>query len=141
MQGRIDRLREEQRRIGGDHFEPAIRRLEEELAARKERPQGQGRPEKRQPAVGGEGQNKEAPNEKQAEDQHEKFRRLAEKGRKEEKKKDSDEGRGFGSIVIGGIVVAVIVGLLYAFRRQLLRGFREKRSDKLPSAFDVLRHA
>jgi hypothetical protein len=60
-------------------------------------------------------------------------------GLKKEKVKEDDEGGGFASIVIGAVVVAALGAILYTFRRPLLRGFREKRSDKLPSAFDNLR--
>jgi hypothetical protein len=60
-------------------------------------------------------------------------------GLKRGKAKEDDADGGFASIIIGAVVVAAIGAVLYAFRRPLLRGIREKRSDKLPSAFDTIR--
>jgi hypothetical protein len=154
LQAEQRKLREEQRALRGLRPRPGGAGLREErerhLEEHRRRKEGgdPGPPEDRLRGPRRDGADAEVrrperrapPDEKGLEEERQKFRRLADFQKR--KAKNGREGARSGvSLVIGGVVVAGIVALLYAFRRPLLRGFREKKSDALPSAFDTRRAA
>jgi hypothetical protein len=88
-------LKEEQKQLSGDHFESAIKRLEEELAERRNQ---------RRKALDGQKESPQKIDDRQVEDQRQEFEKLAEQGEKVRKQNEIKESCRLASILIGAIV-------------------------------------